>query len=118
MADIEQKLALPVETRHRVPDSAAASDRSFVMEKDQPKSAAESEVFAEPLKEDLDDAKNSPKSLSLQENAEDDYPKAFKLASILVAVMLAMFLVALDMVSLIDIHVACIHLLTQLSRPL
>ena len=36
----------------------------------------------------------------LQENVENEYPKTFKLVTILVAVMLAVFLVALDMVSL------------------
>jgi formate-dependent nitrite reductase cytochrome c552 subunit len=101
MEDLERKLAMPAETHYKVPESVAASDMSFVMEKDQPKSEAESEVFAEPAKEDLDETQNSPKSLALQENAENDYPKTFKLVTILVAVMLAVFLVALDMVSLI-----------------
>jgi hypothetical protein len=100
MEDLERKLAVPAETQYKVPESVAASDMSFIMEKDQPKSEEESEVFAETANENVDGTQNSPKSLSLQENVENDYPKTFKLVTILVAVMLAVFLVALDMVSL------------------
>jgi hypothetical protein len=101
MENQQRKLAMPVETHYKVPESVVASEMSFVMEKDQPKSEGESEVFAEPAKEDLDETQNGPKSLSVQENIENDYPKTLKLVTILVAVMLAVFLVALDMVSLI-----------------
>jgi hypothetical protein len=100
MADPEQKLAMPADTHHKVPESVVASDMSFNMEKDQVKSETGSEVFAEQAK--LDDAQNSPEGLSLQETGASEYPTKFKLVTILVAVVLAVFLVALDMVSVMS----------------
>src|ERR1700760_537879 len=106
MEEFKQKLAVPGETHEKVPESGAASEMSFVMEKERPLSEAESEVFAETAKDEHDDTKPGPNGLSSQENAEDDYPKTFKLVTILVAVMLAMFLVALDMVSLMCLRLS------------
>jgi hypothetical protein len=87
------------DTQKENPDFVAASNTSFVTEKDGPKSGSHSEVFDDSAKENIDMINQNSESLHVEENAESDYPKTMKLATILVAVMLAVFLVALDMVS-------------------
>lgn len=96
MEDHDHNLAIPAGAESKIPESVAPSDMSFVLEKDQPKSEAESQFDAELEKGDFEETQNNR---STEEEVENEYPKTFKLVTILVAVMLAVFLVALDMVS-------------------
>jgi hypothetical protein len=85
-------------TGKETPQMVAASNTSFVTEKDGPKSASQSEVFDDLNKENVNTTQNGS-GPNLEESDVIEYPKAMKLATILVAVILAVFLVALDMVS-------------------
>jgi len=106
MKDKDHRLDAPAETHEKDPGSVAASDMSFVMDKDQTKSEAESEVFVDLAKDGLQETHNSQPSQLPEETLENEYPSIYKLVTILVAVMLAVFLVALDMVSPVTIQIA------------
>lgn len=100
--DIGEKLALPAGNQ-QPPGSVTPSDMSFIDEKEPPDSEPGRESFEEQPKEDLERQQSKTQSLSLQRTMSGEYPKAFRLVTILVAVGLAVFLVALDMVS-INMH--------------
>jgi len=95
--DIEAKLAVPAENRE-APASVSPSNVSFMDEKEKTASEPDTEAFENDPKNDLEQSKKEA-DLDLQRTMSGDYPKAFRLISILIAVMLAIFLVALDMVS-------------------
>jgi hypothetical protein len=84
--DIEAKLSLPDGTQP--PESATPSALSIMDEKAE--HGSEHEDFDQP------DTKQGDE---LQRAISSEYPKAFRLITILVAVILSIFLVALDMVS-------------------
>lgn len=96
--DLEGRLALPADAHHQ-PESITPSDMSFIDEKER-EFEADKESFEEPPKEDAEDLEKqntNTRSLALQRTTSSEYPKAFRLVTILIAVALAIFLVALDM---------------------
>ncbi len=84
--DTEAKLGLPDGTH--IPESVTPSALSIMEEKGE----LESE------REGFDEASDSKQGEELQRAISSEYPKAFRLITILVAVILSIFLVALDMV--------------------
>lgn len=84
--DIEAKLGLPDGTQ--IPESTTPSALSVMEEK--------GEQEFEP--DDFEKPSDSKQGEELERAMSSEYPKAFRLITILVAVILSIFLVALDMV--------------------
>jgi len=96
--DVEPQLAVPTESR-QISGSITPSNASFLDEKEKLESEPGDEPFEQDPKGELEPSESKTNNgLHLQRTMSGDYPKAFQLISILIAVMLAIFLVSLDMV--------------------
>jgi len=96
--DVEPQLVVPAESR-QISGSISPSNASFMDEKEKLESEPGEESFEQDPKGELEQSESKTNnSLHLQRTMSGDYPKAFRLISILIAVMLAVFLVSLDMV--------------------
>ena len=83
--ETEAKLSIPDGTQ--LPESTTSSALSIMKEKGEQQS-----------EHDFDQAENPKQGEELERAISSEYPKAFRLITILVAVILSIFLVALDMV--------------------
>ena len=95
--DIDSKLGLPDVTH--IPESTTPSALSIMEEK--------GELSFE--REDSDEAAGAKQGEELQRAISSEYPTAFRLITILVAVILSIFLVALDMVGQFWCRLASLH---------
>jgi hypothetical protein len=85
-----------------VPDDRSATPSSYSIADDKEKAI---EPFPDEGEDDDQGHENGDNSLGALERVESSqYPKSFKLLGIVVAICLAIFLVALDMVSVSGAH--------------